>query len=77
MSSDSGDQGQQDLNREAQAIWDSKAAFWDERMGEGSGFHRLLVAPASDDPRCASAPAVRTACVNRAQSSNHLGGFHK
>jgi 2-polyprenyl-3-methyl-5-hydroxy-6-metoxy-1,4-benzoquinol methylase len=33
------------LTRETQAIWDAKAAFWDERMGEGNAFHRVLVGP--------------------------------
>ncbi len=31
-----------------QAIWDSKAASGDERMGEGNQFHRVLVGPASE-----------------------------
>jgi 2-polyprenyl-3-methyl-5-hydroxy-6-metoxy-1,4-benzoquinol methylase len=34
------------LTRETQAIWDGKAAFWDEQMGEGNAWHRTLVAPA-------------------------------
>lgn len=34
------------LTRETRAIWDAKAAYWDERMGEGNAFHRALVGPA-------------------------------
>jgi ubiquinone/menaquinone biosynthesis C-methylase UbiE len=36
------------LNAEVQAIWERKAAFWDERMGEGNQFQRVLVGPASE-----------------------------
>ncbi len=36
------------LTEETQQIWDSKAAFWDERMGEGNQFQRVLVGPASE-----------------------------
>jgi SAM-dependent methyltransferase len=36
------------LTRESRAIWNAKAAFWDERMGEGNAFQRLLVAPATE-----------------------------
>jgi len=36
------------LTRETQQIWDSKAAYWDERMGEGNPFQRVLVGPASE-----------------------------
>jgi 2-polyprenyl-3-methyl-5-hydroxy-6-metoxy-1,4-benzoquinol methylase len=31
---------------ETQQIWEHKADFWDEQMGEGNSFHSLLVAPA-------------------------------
>lgn len=27
------------------AVWDTNAAFWDERMGEGNEFHRYLIEP--------------------------------
>ena len=37
------------LTRESQAIWNAKAAFWDERMGaEGNAFQRVLVGPATE-----------------------------
>ena len=36
------------LNREVQAIWDRKAAFWDERMGDGNLFQRVLIGPATE-----------------------------
>lgn len=34
------------LIQESGEIWDQKAEFWDEKMGEGNVFHRHLVAPA-------------------------------
>src|SRR5947208_1769190 len=37
-----------DLNEETRRIWDQNATFWDERMGDGNDFQRLLVAPASE-----------------------------
>src|SRR4051812_14200617 len=38
----------QAFTRETQEIWDQKADFWDERMGEGNGFQRHLVGPATE-----------------------------
>lgn len=35
------------LNREAQAIWNQNAAFWDEKMGEGNLSQRMITGPAS------------------------------
>jgi 2-polyprenyl-3-methyl-5-hydroxy-6-metoxy-1,4-benzoquinol methylase len=38
-----------DLNEETRNLWDQKASFWDDRMGDsGNDFQRLLVAPASE-----------------------------
>src|SRR5947209_15995201 len=37
-----------DLNEETRNLWDQKAAFWDEKMGDGNDFQRLLVGPASE-----------------------------
>ncbi|HLG63679.1 MAG TPA: class I SAM-dependent methyltransferase [Ktedonosporobacter sp.] len=37
-----------DLHEETRRIWDQKAAFWDERMGEGNQFQRLLIGPACE-----------------------------
>jgi 2-polyprenyl-3-methyl-5-hydroxy-6-metoxy-1,4-benzoquinol methylase len=37
-----------DLNEETRAMWNQKASFWDERMGDGNDFHRLLVSPAAE-----------------------------
>jgi 2-polyprenyl-3-methyl-5-hydroxy-6-metoxy-1,4-benzoquinol methylase len=34
------------LNREARAIWNANAPFWDEAYGEGNQFQRVLLAPA-------------------------------
>jgi 2-polyprenyl-3-methyl-5-hydroxy-6-metoxy-1,4-benzoquinol methylase len=33
---------------ETQAIWDEKAEFWDERMGEGNAFQQVLIGPAAE-----------------------------
>ena len=35
-----------ELNRETGDIWDRNADYWDERMGEGNFFHKLLIEPA-------------------------------
>src|SRR5688500_449378 len=35
----------QELTRETRDIWDAKADYWDERMGEGNLFHRVLIGP--------------------------------
>ncbi|HZO71220.1 MAG TPA: class I SAM-dependent methyltransferase [Ktedonobacteraceae bacterium] len=37
-----------DLHEETRRIWNQKAAFWDERMGEGNQFQRLLIGPACE-----------------------------
>ena len=37
-----------ELGAEASAIWEANAAFWDQRMGEGNSFQRLLVGPATE-----------------------------
>ena len=36
------------LNRESREIWDAKAAFWDDRMGDGNLFQQMLVGPAAE-----------------------------
>lgn len=36
------------LTDESRGIWNGKAAYWDERMGEGNDFQRLLVGPAAE-----------------------------
>lgn len=36
------------LNRKAQDAWNQNAEFWDEKMGEGNLFQRVLVAPATE-----------------------------
>ncbi len=37
-----------DLNEETRTLWDRKAAFWDEKMGDGNDFQRILTGPASE-----------------------------
>lgn len=36
------------LSDEVRATWDANAAFWDERMGDGNSFQRMLVGPATE-----------------------------
>ncbi|MDQ3855693.1 MAG: class I SAM-dependent methyltransferase [Chloroflexota bacterium] len=36
------------FTQETQSIWDRNAVFWDEKMGEGNQFQKLLVAPATE-----------------------------
>ncbi len=36
------------LTGNTQAIWDQNAAFWDDKMGEGNDFQRVLVGPATE-----------------------------
>jgi len=37
------------LHAESLALWEQKAAYWDEHMGEGNEFQRLLIAPAAEE----------------------------
>src|SRR5438045_2376269 len=48
MRMETGQGNVQDLNRATREIWDSKARFWDEQMGEGNQFQRVLVGPVSE-----------------------------
>jgi 2-polyprenyl-3-methyl-5-hydroxy-6-metoxy-1,4-benzoquinol methylase len=36
------------LARQAHEAWEEKATFWDEAMGEGNAFQRVLVGPATE-----------------------------
>src|SRR3974377_2005111 len=36
------------LNKQAQDAWNQNAEFWDEKMGEGNLFQRILVGPATE-----------------------------
>jgi 2-polyprenyl-3-methyl-5-hydroxy-6-metoxy-1,4-benzoquinol methylase len=36
------------LARQVHENWNKKAAFWDERMGEGNAFQRVLISPATE-----------------------------
>ncbi|WP_298819521.1 class I SAM-dependent methyltransferase [uncultured Chloroflexus sp.] len=36
------------LSREAQALWEQNAAFWDDYMGEGGSFQRELIGPLTE-----------------------------
>jgi 2-polyprenyl-3-methyl-5-hydroxy-6-metoxy-1,4-benzoquinol methylase len=36
------------LNREAQEIWNTNAAWWDDTVGEGNAFQRELIGPATE-----------------------------
>lgn len=41
-------QPSRDLTAETRDIWDAKADFWDERMGEGNQFQQFLVGPSTE-----------------------------
>jgi ubiquinone/menaquinone biosynthesis C-methylase UbiE len=36
------------IHREVQEIWERNAAFWDEYMGEGGAFQRVLIGPTTE-----------------------------
>lgn len=38
----------QGLNAEVREIWNTNADFWNERMGEGNEFHRVLIGPTQE-----------------------------
>ena len=38
-----------ELGEETVEIWDRNADFWDQRMGEGNAFHKLLIEPTQLD----------------------------
>jgi 2-polyprenyl-3-methyl-5-hydroxy-6-metoxy-1,4-benzoquinol methylase len=44
---DSGE-GRLEMARLAREAWEAKAAFWDEMMGEGNEFQRVLIGPATE-----------------------------
>jgi len=45
----SNEQNNSDMNREAQAIWDANANWWDDYIGaEGNKFHRTVIGPAEE-----------------------------
>ncbi len=46
MTSDIGSSEQSDLLAETRDIWNRKAAYWDEYMGEGNAWHLQLISPA-------------------------------
>src|SRR5512136_1547294 len=37
-----------ELSSEGQAIWNQNASFWDDHMGEGNDFQRVLISPATE-----------------------------
>ena len=37
-----------ELNDVVREVWNANADFWNERMGEGNEFHRVLIAPAQE-----------------------------
>lgn len=39
-------QNDEALNREVREAWNENAGFWDNRMGEGNDFHKILIEPA-------------------------------
>jgi 2-polyprenyl-3-methyl-5-hydroxy-6-metoxy-1,4-benzoquinol methylase len=37
-----------ELNEEVREIWDKNADYWNQRMGEGNDFHRMLIGPTQE-----------------------------
>jgi len=37
-----------ELNEAVREIWNRNADFWNQRMGEGNEFHRVLIGPAQE-----------------------------
>ncbi len=48
MSAEQMSEDLQALAQETQAIWNQNAVWWDEKMGEGNEFQKILVAPATE-----------------------------
>jgi SAM-dependent methyltransferase len=42
------DEKTRSLNEETRRLWDAKASFWDENMGDGNRFQNTLIAPATE-----------------------------
>ncbi len=42
------DERTRSLNEEVRELWDGKASFWDENMGDGNLFQRELIGPATE-----------------------------
>lgn len=41
-------QNQDTFNQQVRDVWNTNAAFWDEQMGDGNQFQRILVGPATE-----------------------------
>lgn len=39
---------QNELHEETRTIWNENAVWWDSKIGEGNGFHKVLIEPAAD-----------------------------
>jgi SAM-dependent methyltransferase len=61
-----------DLVDDVRRIWDAKADFWNERMGEGNKFQRELIGPALGDCSC-SGPASGCSMSGAATASSPVG----
>ncbi len=62
--------------RQAHEAWEKKAAFWDEMMGEGNAFQRVLIGPAAErllkvrsTRRCSMSPAATASSAAGSRSS--------
>jgi ubiquinone/menaquinone biosynthesis C-methylase UbiE len=42
------DEEWRERSREAHDLWNEIAPFWDDKMGEGNAFQRLLIGPATE-----------------------------
>jgi 2-polyprenyl-3-methyl-5-hydroxy-6-metoxy-1,4-benzoquinol methylase len=62
------------LNQVVREIWNQNAPFWDERMGEGNSFHKILIEPTQERLLnvCAGQRILDLACGN-GQFARRLG----
>ena len=48
MTSNQSPNNDQNLNAEAQRIWDANAGWWDDKVGEGNAFQKELIEPTTE-----------------------------
>lgn len=65
------------LNDEVRAIWDQNADFWDQRMGEGNDFHKLLIEPAQVELlRITGGEVILDAACGNGQFARTMAGLN-
>ena len=62
------------LTDESRAIWNAKATFWDERMGEGNAFQRILIGPSVERMLGRAGGRARAGCGLRQRRHDAAAG---